>query len=131
MFIRTNRPLVLNVLVVTSAVLLRTVATVMKFTPSLDTWRSKSWVSQPANSPPAPACRIVMVWIVMVEPRSTWRSLVAASEQNLSLVPPDTLPLTALSGVSVLLHGADPVAGLFSARLLPGGGDDPPYTSSS
>ena len=63
---------------------------------------------------------------LMDEPRSTWRNLVAASEQNLSLLPPDTDPLTALSGVSVLLHGAEPVAGRFSARLPPGGGGGVP-----
>src|SRR5579859_4615721 len=125
MFSRTYRPLVLTVLVVTSAVLPRTVATVVKLVPSLDTCRSKSSVSQHVHSLPAPACRIVMLWMVIVEPRSTWRNLVASSEQNLSLVPPLTLPLTALSGVSELLQGVDPVAGLFSARLPGGGGGVP------
>src|SRR5438067_8169396 len=60
-----------------------------------------------------------------VAPRSTWRNLVAVSEQNLSLSPPDTLPLTALAGVSFALHGAEPVAGLFMARLFVGGGGVP------
>ena len=128
---RTYRPLVLTVFVVTSAVFPRIWAIVVKLTPSVDTRRSKSWVSQPANSPPAPACRMVIEWMVLVEPRSTWRNLVASSEHHLSLVPPVTLPLTALSGVSVLLHAVEPVAGRFSARLLPGGGVVPPYTSSS
>src|SRR5690348_12364861 len=122
---RTNRPVTLTAVSVTSAVLPRTCATVLKFVPSVETCRSKSCVSHPLNSPPAPACRIV-TWLRCIdEPRSTWRNLVAASEQNLSPLPPETDPLTALSGVSVELHGADPVAGLFSARLPPGGGDEP------
>jgi hypothetical protein len=36
----------------------------------------------------------------------------------LSLLPPATLPLTAFSGPSELAHAAEPVAGLFSARLV-------------
>src|SRR3989440_5824069 len=128
---RTYRPLVLTVFVVTSAVFPRIWAIVVKLTPSVDTRRSKSWVSQPANSPPAPACRMVIEWMVLVEPRSTWRNLVASSEHHLSLVPPVTLPLTALSGVSVLLHAVEPVAGRFNARLLDGGGGGPPPASYS
>src|SRR2546430_17027863 len=56
------------------------------------------------------------------EPRSICRNFVAAEEQNLSLLPPDTLPLTAFAGPSLLLQGAEPVAGRFNARLPPGGG---------
>src|SRR5207248_9883767 len=122
----TNRPVALTAVSVTSAVLPRTCATVVKVVPSVETCRSKSWVSQPLNSPPAPAWRMV-TWLRCIdEPRSTRRNLVASSEQNLSPVPPETLPLTALSGVSVLPHGADPVAGRFNARLPPGGGWLPP-----
>lgn len=70
-----------------------------------------------ADSPPAPACRTVKLVIDAVAPRSTWRYLVLAVEHHLSLLPPETLPLTAFSGPSVAAHGADPVAGQFSARL--------------
>src|SRR5438477_2230598 len=129
---RTNRPVALTAVSVTSAVLPRTWATVVKLLPSVDTCRSKSWVSQPLNSPPAPAWRMVRWLRCIDEPRSTCRNLVASVLQNLSLVPPDTEPLTALSGVSVLLHGVDPVAGRFSARFPPGGGWLPlPYASNS
>src|SRR5437764_56859 len=122
---RTNRPVTLTGVSVTSAVLPRTCATVVKVVPSVETCRSKSCVSQPLNSPPAPACRIV-TWLRCIdEPRSTWRNLVAALEQHLSLLPPETEPLTALAGVSLLLHGVEPVAGLFSARLPEGGGVAP------
>src|SRR5215813_5007389 len=102
----------------------------MKLVPSLDTWRSKSRVSQPLVSPPAPAWRSTIDESGVTAPRSTWRKSGEAPEHHLSLVPPDTLPLTALSGVSVLLHGVEPVAGRFNARLVP----PPPlpaYTSSS
>src|SRR5947208_2747970 len=58
----------------------------------------------------------------MAEPRSTWRKADPSSEQNLSLVPPDTDPLTALSGVSLALQVGEPVAGRFSARFPDGGG---------
>src|SRR6266536_5272414 len=119
---RTNRPLVLTALVVTFAVLPRTWATVMKFVPSLETWRSKSRVLNEVPSPPAPAWRSTIDDSAVTAPRSTWRNSVAAPEHHLSLLPPDTLPLTALSGVSLLLHGVEPVAGLFSARLSLGGG---------
>ena len=89
-------------------------------------------VSHSVSSPPAPACRIVTCVSFFDEPRSTCRNAGESSEQNLSLVPPDTEPLTALSGVSVLLHGVDPVAGRFSARFPPGGGWLPlPYASNS
>src|SRR5436305_1585443 len=58
----------------------------------------------------------------MAEPRSTCRNLLASSEQNLSELPPDTEPLTALSGVSFALHDREPVAGRFNARFPGGGG---------
>src|SRR5919204_526558 len=117
-FSRMNRPDVLTGWVDTSAVLPRACTTVVKLVPSLDTWMSKSRVSQAEVSPPAPACRTMNCDSDCTEPRSTWRNLVAASEQNLSLVPPDTLPLTALSGVSLELHGAEPVAGRLSAMFV-------------
>ena len=44
---------------VTSAVLPRICATVVKLVPSVDTWMSASFVSQLASSPPAPALRRV------------------------------------------------------------------------
>ena len=56
------------------------------------------------------------------EPRSTCNQLGAVSEQNLSALPPVTLPLTALAGPSALAHGVEPVAGLFRARFVGGGG---------
>ena len=40
-----------------------------------------------------------------------------ALEHHLSLFPPDTDPLTALAGVSLLLHGVEPVAGRLTARF--------------
>src|SRR5438270_384270 len=101
---RTYRPLVLTVFVVTSAVFPRIWAIVVKLTPSVDTRRSKSWVSQAALSPPAPAGRRTIEQRGVIAPRSTWRNSGEATEHHLSLLPPDTLPLTALSGVSVLAH---------------------------
>ena len=87
-------------------------------------------VSQVAVSPPAPACRTVIEVSGCAAPRSTWRNLVAAAEQNLSLLPPETLPLTAFSGPSLALQDAEPVAGWLRARLV-GPPPPPPYTSSS
>src|SRR5690349_23991917 len=125
-FIRTYRPLVFTVCVLTSAVLPRTCATVVKLVPLAETCRSKSRVSNAALSPPAPACRTVNEVIDCVEPRSTCRYFVPVTcVQNLSVLPPDTEPLTALAGVSLALQGAEPVAGLFRARFSDGGGCDP------
>ena len=64
-----------------------------------------------ADPPPVPACRTVKLVIDAVAPRSTRRYLALAVEHHLSLLPPETLPLTAFSGPSVAAHGADPVAG--------------------
>src|SRR2546429_135471 len=115
---RTYRPLVLTLWLVTAAVLPRTWTGVVKVTPSLDTWMSKSRVLNDGSSPPAWACRTVNVWIAIDEPRSTVRILVGSPEHHLSLLPPETLPLNAFSGPSVLAHGVEPVAGRFSARLV-------------
>src|SRR2546430_14003377 len=123
MFSLTNRPLAAWLTVVTSAVLPRIWLTVVKFVPSLDTWMSASLVFQSAVSPPAWALRMMNDWIDIVEPRSTWRNFVAAPEQNLSELPPETLPLNALSGVSLELHAVDPVAGRPRATLV---GPPPP-----
>ena len=60
-------------------------------------------------SPPAPACWTVMVLTGVAPPRSTCHHLVLPVEHHLSLVPPDTLPLTALAGPSLLLQAAEPV----------------------
>src|SRR2546430_591580 len=114
---RTYRPLVLTLWLVTAAVLPRTWTGVVKVTPSLDTWMSKSRVLNDGSSPPAWACRTVKELIAIVEPRSTVRILGVALEHHLSLLPPETLPLNAFAGPSLALHGVDPVAGLFSARL--------------
>src|SRR2546421_736923 len=120
---RMNRPLVLTAWFVTDAVFPRAWTTVVKFVPSLETWMSKSLVFQVVDSLPAPACRTVNFAMFCTDPRSTWRNLVpVTSEHHLSPVPPDTEPLTALSGVSPLLHDVEPVAGRFSARLPLGGG---------
>ena len=60
---------------------------------------------------------ITKLLTVCTEPRSTCSQDGEANEQNLSVVPPETLPLTALAGVSLLLQAVEPVAGLLSARL--------------
>src|SRR5215207_4754237 len=111
----------------TFAVFPRTWVTVVQVVPSFDTWRSKSRVLNAALSPPAPAWRTVSDRSVCAVPRSTRRNLVAASEQNLSELPPETLPLTALAGASLALHGAEPVAALFRARFV---GPVPPPVSN-
>src|SRR5439155_17298865 len=119
---RTNRPVVLTGCVVTLAVFPVTCTTGLKFVPSDETRMSKSRVLNEVLSPPAPACRTVQLVSDMTEPRSTVSAFVpATSEHHLSLVPPDTLPLTAFSGPSLALHGVEPVAGLFSATFVVGG----------
>ena len=113
----------MNVCDETLAVLPRTWATVVQVVPSAETCRSKSRVFHDVLSPPAPAWRRVTDLTAVAAPRSTCRYFVAAVEQNLSLVPPETLPLTALAGPSLALQAADPVAGRFSARFGDGGAD--------
>src|SRR6185437_405705 len=85
--------------------------------------------SHDADSPPAPAWRRVNDEIGWLAPRSTCRNLVAPPEHHLSLLPPLTLPLTALAGPSLALHEESAVAGLLSARLVTPPGA--PYTSNS
>src|SRR5262245_18045865 len=106
-----------NVWVVTFAVLPRGDATVVQVVPLVLIWTSKSRVLKAVRSPPAPACRSTTRLTEVLAPRSTCRNLVAASEQNLSVFPPFTVPLTAFAGPSFALHDALPVAGLFNARF--------------
>src|SRR5690348_2979229 len=107
---RTYRPVVFTGWVVTPSVLPRACTTVVKLVPLSDTWMSKSRVLNEVLSPPALACRTVNEPIALDAPRSTWRNWVAAPEHHLSLLPPDTLPLNAFAGPSLLLHGVEPVA---------------------
>src|SRR5436309_15980851 len=116
--------------VVTSAVLPRTCASVVKLVPSPDTWMSASRVSHTAFSPPAPALRTVNDLMLNDWPRSTRRNLVDPREHHLSLRPPETLPLNAFAGPSFALHCESAVADLFNATLV-GPPVPPPYTSSS
>src|SRR5213076_3071379 len=118
-FSRTNRPVTGedSGAFVTSAVLPRICATVVKFVPSADTWMSASLVSQVDVSPPAPALRTVNDLMENDWPRSTWRNLFVPSEHHLSLLPPETLPLNAFAGPSLELHCESAVAGLFNATL--------------
>src|SRR4051812_20898116 len=102
------RPLAVTGWLVTLAVLPVTVTAVVQLAASFDTWMVKSRVLKVVLSPPAPACRTVNDWIAFVEPRSTCRNFVAAVEHHLSLLPPETLPLTAFSGPSVVAHAAEP-----------------------
>src|SRR2546421_4925484 len=62
------------------------------------------------------------------DPRSTVNVRGVPDEHHLSVLPPDTDPLTALSAVSLALQVVAPdVAGRFSARFPPpGGGGEPP-----
>src|SRR5438874_1749446 len=132
-FSRTNRPVTGedSGTFVTSAVLPRICATVVKFVPSVETWMSASFVSQVADSPPAPALRRVKDLMENDWPRSTWRNLLVPSEHHLSLFPPETLPLNAFAGPSLALHIESAVAGLFSATLVGPVPPPLPYTSSS
>src|SRR5205823_13497739 len=106
--------------VVTLAVLAVTVTTVVKFVPSVLTWRLYARVSHPACSPPAPAWSMPIWFTECTPPRSTCQNWVptAPSEHHLSDRPPVMLPLTALSGVSVVLQELSAVAGCRSARLF-------------
>src|SRR5215217_5594431 len=95
-----------------------TVTGVLHVVPLLEVWMVKARVFQPVDSPPAPACLRVKLLTVCAEPRSTCIHEGETSEQNLSVVPPETLPLTALAADSLLLHAVELVVGLFSARLV-------------
>lgn len=98
-------------------VLLLTVTGVLQVEPLLDVWMVNALLFQAVDSPPAPACWSVKLLTVCAVPRSTCIHAGEVSEQNLSVVPPETLPLTALAADSVLLQGAELVVGLFNARL--------------
>ena len=130
MFRRTYRAVVVAIgWVVTLAVLPVTVTTVVQLVPLLETWSVKSRVFHDVLSPPAPAWRSVKDWIGYAVPRSTCQNFVEPSEHYLSLLPPDTLPLTAFSGPSLALHDESAVAALLRATFVvapPG-----PYTSNS
>src|ERR1035438_5559669 len=108
-----------NLCVLTSAVLSVTVTTAVKVLPSVETWILKARVFQSLFSPPAPACRRMMLEILWFEPRSTCNHLESSAEHHLSPVPPETLPLKACAGFSSSLHCVLPVAGLRKARFLP------------
>src|SRR5437763_501623 len=113
---------------VTSAVLPRICATVVKLVPSVLVWMVYAPVFQPVFSPPRPACLMTKLDTFIAEPRSTCSVNGAVSEHHLLLLA--SVPSTALSLVSVLAHGADEVVGLPSARLVPrfgaaGGGVNP------
>src|SRR3954451_23493412 len=103
-FSRTYRPVAVTGWVDTSAVLPRAWTTVVQVVPSPDTARSKSRVFQPASSPPAPAWRTTNDLIWYPAPRSTRSDGAEPSEHHLSVVPPDTEPLTAFSGPSPAAH---------------------------
>ena len=105
--------------VVTLALLVLTVATVVHVAPSVEVCSVKALVFHAVASPPAPACLITKLRTVRDDPRSTRSHFEDASEQNLSVVPPETLPLTAFAALSLALHTIDPVAGRLSARLAP------------
>jgi hypothetical protein len=79
----------------------------------------KARVFHVADSPPAPAWRTVKPVTLCVAARSTCRKRGLAAVQNLSLLPPLTVPLTALDGASFVLHAALPLAALFRAMLPP------------
>src|SRR5689334_10543589 len=98
-----------------------TVTTVVQVALSVLSWMLKSRVLYVVDSPPAPACFTTKPVTLAFPPRSTCSQRVAAAEQNLSLLPPLTLPFTAFSGPSVVAHAALPVAALFSARFAPEG----------
>jgi hypothetical protein len=99
------------------AVLAVTVTAVDHVALSVLVWMLNARVLNVADSPPAWACFTVKLVRLMVAPKSTCRKRLAAVVQNLSVLPPLTLPLTALAGPSLVLHAALPVAGLFNARL--------------
>src|SRR5215510_13046391 len=102
---------------------MRAALSVVEVGPLVDTCTVKSRVFQLVDSPPAPAWRMVKDWMANGEPRSTCQNLVAPSEHHLSVVPPETLPLTALAGPSLALQEESAVADLFSATLV---GPPPP-----
>jgi hypothetical protein len=104
--------------VLVPAVLAVTVTAVDHEALSVLVWMVKARVLNVADSPPAWACFTVKLVRLKEEPKSTCRKRLAAVVQNLSVLPPLTLPLTALAGPSLVLHAALPVAGRFNARLL-------------
>jgi hypothetical protein len=100
------------------AVLAVTVTAVDQVALSVLVWMLNARVLNVADSPPACACFTVKLVRLMFAPKSTCRKRLAAVVQNLSVLPPLTLPFTALAGPSLVLHAALPVAGRFNARLL-------------
>src|SRR5688572_28789663 len=78
----------------------------------------KAFVFHALLSPPAPAWRTMNCVMAKLEPRSTCIHLVATLAHHLSVLPPETLPLTALFGPSLTLHDPLAVAGLFRATLV-------------
>src|SRR2546421_6554259 len=118
---RTNRALTgVIVCVVTLAVLLVTVATVVKVVPSVLTWSVNARVFQPVCSPPAPAWSMTIWFTLCTPPRSTCQNWVptAPTEHHLSDSPPVMLPLTALSDVSLAVQDPSAVVGWRRARLF-------------
>src|SRR5687768_14013299 len=88
------------------AVLPATVATGAKFAPSVLRASEKSRVLSAGSSPPAPAWRRMMWLIGATAVRLIWKVSIGPKEQNLSVRPPLTVPLTAFSGPSVGAQGA-------------------------
>src|SRR5258705_7533915 len=86
--------------------------------PSVLVWMLNAPVFHDVVSPPRPACLITNELMFWFDPRSTWRNFVPAADEHHLLSTPST-PSNALAGPSVLAHAADPVAGLFRARLVP------------
>src|SRR5688572_12034513 len=107
--------------VLVEAVFAVTVTTVVQATLSVLVWMVKSRVLKVALSPPAPACFTTKLETLNGAPRSTCRKSGAVVEQNLSVLPPETLPLTALAGPSLALQAVLPLAALFRARFAPAG----------
>ena len=68
-------------------------------------------------SPPAPAWRTTNRPTDIDDPRSTCHHFVASSAHHLSVLPPETLPLTALAGPSLALQDESAVAVLPSATF--------------
>src|ERR1700755_3038187 len=99
MFSRTYRPdTPLTGWVGVAAVLVVTLTTCVQVVPSLDTWMLNAFVFSVAGSPPAWACATSKRLMLRVAPRSTRSQAPDTAEQNLSALPPETLPLTAFSG---------------------------------
>jgi hypothetical protein len=105
--------------VLVPAVLAVTVTAVDHVVLSVLVWMLNARVLNVADSPPAWACFTVKLVMLKLDPKSTCKKRVPTALQNLSVLPPLTLPFTALAGPSLVLHAALPVAGLFKATLLP------------